>query len=104
MITGIYPEESDKFINALNKSNKPVWIRQVIVPGIMDNDEYLEGLKDKLKEIKNIEKIEFLPYHTLGKEKYHELKIKYPYEHLESMDSEKCEELYQQFMNKFNKK
>ena len=57
-ITGITMDESQKFIEALNKSKKPVWIRQVIVPGLMDNDNYLYGLKDELKKIKNIKKIE----------------------------------------------
>lgn len=103
-LTGHNIEGSEKFIESLNKSNKPVWIRQVIVPGIMDNDEYLDGLKEQLKKINNIEKIEFLPYHTLGKEKYQELGISYPYKHLESMDNESCQKLYDKFINEYYKK
>ena len=68
----------------------------------MDNEEYLDSLVEYLKHIKNIERIDFLPYHTLGKEKYKELNIKYPYEHLESMDSIKCQELYNKFINEVN--
>ena len=45
--------ESEKFIECLNKSHKPVWIRQVIVPGIMDNETYLQELAIYLKKIKN---------------------------------------------------
>jgi len=97
-ITGLEMDDSLKFIEALNKSRKKVWIRQVIVPGIMDNDAYLEKLSKVLKNIKNIEKIEFLPYHTMGKEKYRRLGIPYPYEEKEAMDKEKCQELYQHFM------
>ena len=97
-LTGVDIDESQKFIEALNKSNKPVIIRQVIVPGIMDNDNYLYGLKQELKKIKNIEKIEFLPYHTLGKEKYKELGINYKFEDINAMDSEKCNKLYDKFM------
>ena len=97
-LTGTRQDESLRFIDALNRSNKPVWIRQVIVPGIMDNDNYLNGLKKQLEKINNIEKIEFLPYHTLGKEKYHELKIKYQLENVESMDSEKTQILYEKFI------
>jgi len=102
-ITSNNIDESQKFINSLNKSGLPVWIRQVIVPGIMDNDEYLEGLKQQLKKINNIEKIEFLPYHTLGKEKYQNLGITYSYENLESMDSIKCKELYDKFIKEYKK-
>jgi len=96
-------DEVEKFINALNNSNVPVWIRQVIVPGLMDNDEYLYSLKEYLKKIKNIKKIDFLPYHTLGIEKYRELGIEYPYKDIESMDKEECNRLYEKFINKINK-
>ena len=83
---------------------KPVWIRQVIVPGTTDTFEYLQELKEYLKGIKNIEKIEFLPYHILGKEKYKNLGLNYPYEHLDSMDSQKCTKLYNDFIKDFNHK
>lgn len=102
-LTGQTIDETENFIKTLNKSNKEVWIRQVIVPGLMDNEEYLYKLKEYLKKIKNIKKIDFLPYHTLGKEKYKELGIDYPYEHLESMDKQKCQNLYQKFINILNK-
>ncbi len=102
-LTGQPINESKAFIEALNKSGKPVWIRQVIVPGLMDNDEYLESLSQELKQINNIEKIDFLPYHTLGKEKYKELGIPYQYQNMEAMDKEVCQKLYKKFMTKINK-
>ena len=51
-LTGNDISESEKFIECLNKSNKPVWIRQVIVPEIMDNDNYLHDLASYLQKIK----------------------------------------------------
>lgn len=102
-LTGIDIDESQKFIESLNKSNKPVWIRQVIVPGLTDSDNYLHSLKEHLKKIKNIEKIEFLPYHTLGKEKYQELGIPYPLKNMEAMDKDICQKLYNKFINEMNK-
>ena len=74
-LTGMDISLSEKFIESLNKSGKPVWIRQVIVPGIMDTDEYIFDLANYLQKIKNIEKIEFLPFHHLGFTKYAELKL-----------------------------
>ena len=44
----------------------------------MDNDEYLYSLKEYLKKIKNIKKIDFLPYHTLGENKYEKMEMEYP--------------------------
>ena len=102
-ITGYNIDESIKFIDALNRSGKPVIIRQVIVPGIMDNDNYLLGLKEELKKINNIIKIEFLPYHELALEKYKIMGITSPFEPLPVMDKNKCDELYHKFINEINK-
>lgn len=102
-LTGQKMDESLKFIEALNKSNVSVWIRQVIVPGIMDNDDYLYSLAHFLKGIKNIEKIDFLPYHKLGDEKYEKLGINNPFKEKKSMDKEKCNQLYLKFMEIYNK-
>ena len=91
-------EESEKFIEALNRSDKPVWIRQVIVPGLMDTDAYIRSLAEYLKRFKHIEKIEFLPFHHLGFSKYEKLGIENPLQETPEMDPEKCEALYQKFL------
>ncbi len=102
-LTGMPIDESLNFIDALNKSNTKVWIRQVIVPGLMDNDKYINSLIDTLKNIKNIEKIDFLPYHKLGEEKYKKLGIKNPYKDIPEMNKDKCQELYNNFIKKYKK-
>lgn len=100
-LTGHSINDSLTFIEALNKSNKDVWIRQVIVPGLMDNDAYLDSLLETLKNIKNIKKVDFLPYHKLGDDKYNKLGITNPYKDLQEMDKEKCTKLYNSFMKKY---
>lgn len=102
-LTGMDIQESLKFRKALNKSGKKVWIRQVIVPGLMDNDDYLRSLVKEVKTIKNVERIDFLPFHKMGITKYEELGIDYPYKDVDAMDKEKCQELYKKFMNMYNK-
>ncbi len=97
-------DESLKFIEELNKSGKKVWLRQVVVPGLMDNEKYLQQLADTCLKVKNVERIEFLPYHKLGSEKYEKLGIPYPYKDKEEMDKTKCQELYQHFMEIYNRK
>lgn len=97
-LTGMEMDESLKFIDAINRNHKKVWIRQVIVPGLMDNKEYIESLVEYLKKIENIERIDFLPYHKLGSEKYETLHIENPYHDLKAMDKKKCDELYQEFL------
>ena len=97
-VTRIDTDESLNFLEVCNRLNKKFWIRQVIVPGIMDNEEYLYLLKDYLKKIKNIEKIEFLPYHKLGEEKYEKLNLPYPCKDIPEMDKTKCQELCDRFI------
>ena len=102
-ITGHDINDSLEFIKTLNKLNKKIWIRQVIVPGIMDNSDYLDKLVNVLLSIKNIEKISFLPYHKLGEPKYEKLKMEIPFKNLEAMDKDKCNELYIEFIKKYNR-
>jgi len=105
-LTGGNLNEVFDFLLVANKMQKKFWIRQVIVPGIMDNEAYIERLNNFIKThiiASNIEKIEFLPYHTLGKEKYEKMGIDYPFKDLEEMDKEKCEELYNKFMDIYNR-
>lgn len=97
-------DKFNEFVKDLNKSNTKVWIRQVIIPGINDNNNYLNKLSTYIKlNIKNVEKIEFLPFHTMAFSKYKMLNIKNPYENTKAMDNNKCEELYNKFMEIYNK-
>lgn len=62
----------------LSDMGKPVWIRHVLVPERNDKDEYLHQLADFIHTLKNVEKVEVLPYHTLGVFKWEQLGIDYP--------------------------
>ena len=94
----------EEFIKELNKSNKDIWIRQVIIPEVNDNKNYINSLVKYLKEnFNNIKKIEFLPFHTLGFSKYERLKLNNPYKNKQAMDEEKCNKLYDYFIEKYKK-
>lgn len=90
--------KSLEFKNYISKIQKPVWIRQVVVPGIHDNKEYLLSLKDYIKDL-NVQRIDFLPFSKLCLEKYEKLNIEFPLKSIEAMDKIKCEELYKEFIN-----
>lgn len=92
-MTGLSIKESLDFLELCQRLNKKMWIRQVIVPGINDTKEYILRLKEFLKPLKNIEKIELLPYHTMGIEKYKNLGLKYRLSGVEAMDKDRCKEL-----------
>lgn len=92
-------EKVEDFIKQLNESKKEVWIRQVIIPGVNDNLEYMDQLLEYLKKIQNIKKIELLPFHTMAFEKYEKENIPNPYKNIEAMDKAKCQEL-ENYLNK----
>ena len=100
-ITGVELDEVEKFIDACNRNNKKIWIRQVIIPGINDNEKYIDSLIDYLQHINNIERVDFLPFHRMGREKYIKLKLPYPYENKPDMDKNRCDELFKLFMDKY---
>ena len=67
----------------LDEIHKPVWIRHVLVPGRTDEDRYLIELDAFISSLNNVERLEVLPYHTLGAYKWKELGIPYPLENID---------------------
>lgn len=61
----------------LEEINKPIWLRYVLVPGYSDFEEDIVALCEHFKDYKAIQRIEILPYHTLGKHKYEPLNKPY---------------------------
>ena len=61
----------------LSQIEKPIWIRHVLVPGITDDDTYLRRTREFIETLSNVQRIEVLPYHTLGVFKWEELGIPY---------------------------
>lgn len=92
-MTGLKISPSLTFLNICQEMHKKMWIRQVIVPGINDTETYIQGLITFLKPLENIEKVELLPYQTLGVSKYKELGISYPLDGVPPMEVERCKEL-----------
>lgn len=100
-LTGGDINKTWEFLKYLSEKNKKVWIRQVIVPDVHDNMKFITYLSDYIKthfNTSNIERIEFLPYHKLGSEKYDLLKLPNPYKEKTEMDKDKCDKLYNEFL------
>lgn len=75
----------------LDKIQKPIWIRHVLVPGITDNDEYLTKTRDFIRTLSNVKRVEILPYHGLGAIKYKDLGIDYELKDLPSPEAERVQ-------------
>lgn len=92
-ITGREVRESLKFLEIAQEMNVKMWIRHVVMPGVTDTVEDMQNLADFIKELKNVEKIELLPYHLLGTNKYEILNMEYKLEGMPAMDKAKAKEL-----------
>ena len=87
-LTGMSNTNSLAFAKYLSDNNKKMWIRQVLIPTITDNEIDLVELKNFIKTLKGVEKVEILKYHDLGKFKWNDLKIKYPLDNIRVANDE----------------
>ncbi|EQF26518.1 pyruvate formate-lyase 1-activating enzyme [Clostridioides difficile CD160] len=76
-LTGVGMDKALKLARHLDSRNIPVWIRHVLVPGITDDTDNLEKLGQFVSTLKNVERFELLPYHSMGIHKWENLGIDY---------------------------
>ena len=77
-LTGVGNENILAMARYLSDKGKKMWIRHVLVPGITDREEDLIALRDLISSLDTVDRVEILPYHTLGIMKWEELNIPYP--------------------------
>lgn len=77
-----------EFAKYLSDNNIPIWIRQVLIPGITDDEQDLIKLKDFIKSLKTVEKVELHPYHNMGAFKWKELGLEYELENVRNATEE----------------
>ena len=68
------------FARYLEQKQVPVWIRQVVVPGITDDPALLTRLGAFIGTLSNVKALDVLPYHIMGVTKYKQLDMAYPLE------------------------
>ncbi len=61
----------------------PAWIRFVLVPGLTDGHDNVEKLADLVAPMKNVERVEILPFHQMGRDKWHAAGLEYALEDTE---------------------
>lgn len=74
-MTGVHNELILENLTKLLKTDKRIWIRVPVIPGINDTEEEMVNLGKFLSIYGSVEKIELMPYHTLGIAKYEALGI-----------------------------
>ncbi len=95
-------EETQRFLEALKRIRPETVVRQVVVPGINDSDEYMKNLKIYIdKNIPFASSVELLAYHRMGEYKYHKLGIRPALGDTEEMDKAKAEKLWQKYFGDY---
>jgi len=79
-LTGRPIEKTLNFARRLAALKKPAWIRFVLVPGITDDPEDLAHMAEFVAGLGNVERVEVLPFHQMGRFKWVELGIPYALE------------------------
>lgn len=69
-LTGVALQPTLDFAERLAAMNKPVWLRYVLVPGLTDKFDEIEGLADFAARLGNVERVDVLPFHKLGEFKW----------------------------------
>jgi pyruvate formate lyase activating enzyme len=76
-VTDVSVDPTLRFARYLDEIKKPTWIRFVLVPGLTDAPQNVEGLADFIATLTNVEKVEVLPFHKMGEYKWDQLGYDY---------------------------
>ena len=93
-LTGLPNDNIKDCFEYLSEIGQPIWIRHVLVPGITDDDEYLKKTREFIEKLSNVQRIEVLPYHSMGQHKFEAMGIKYQLEGVQSPAKERVENAY----------
>ena len=77
-LTGYENSNILKMAQWLSDNGKSMWIRHVLVPGLTDDTNGLKKMHEFISSLKTVERVEILPYHTLGLLKWQNMGLKYP--------------------------
>ncbi len=95
-LTAVEMDHLHRFIKVLEEEDfqGKLWVRHVMVPGRTDSKEHMDMFVDTIEPLRKwIERIEILPYHVMGKDKYAQLGRAYPLEGVPPMDKDTAKEL-----------
>ena len=76
-LTGSPPDQTRAFARRLAVNGRPVWVRFVLVPGLTDDAENISRIASFAASLGNVERVEVLPFHQLGRFKWQKLGLRY---------------------------
>jgi pyruvate formate lyase activating enzyme len=87
-VTGLHNDEVIAFCRRLAEIGRPMWLRYVLVPGLTDIPEEMGAMAEFAASLGIVERAEILPFHQMGRYKWHRLGIDYALEATQSPSNE----------------
>ena len=103
-LTGGDIRRPQAFVEAVRKAGVPMWVRHVVVPGLTDGETHLAALRAYVETLPRVERVELLPYHTLGVGKYAALGRPYSLNGVPDMDKARCAALEVKWFQPWNRR
>lgn len=100
-LTGVSNKPTLKVAEYCESVGQRMWLRYVLVPGWSDQPEYVEEWAQHFGNYKNVERVEILPYHQLGKHKWQLMGMTYQLEEVPTPSQEIKERTLEIFKNHF---
>lgn len=97
-VTGEEVAPTVEFARRLSDLGKPMWIRFVLVPGLTDDWDNVEGIAEFVATLDAVEWVDVLPFHELGAPKYAALGIPFPLADTPAPDADLVERVRGQFI------
>ncbi len=79
-LTGMDVGPTLEFARRLAARNRPVWLRYVLVPGLTDDVGDIASTARFVASLGNVERVDVLPFHQMGRYKWHRLNLSYTLE------------------------
>jgi len=76
-LTGMDNAPTLEFARRLSSQKKPLWVRLVLVPGLTDDAENVTQIAKFSATLGNVERVDVLPFHQMGRFKWKELNLNY---------------------------
>ncbi|KAA9375480.1 pyruvate formate lyase-activating protein [Microbispora cellulosiformans] len=96
-LTGASLEPTLRFARRLADLGRPVWVRFVLVPGLTDEVENVDGLARFVATLGNVERVDVLPFHRMAAGKYARLGLTFPLADVRPPDRALLDRVHAQF-------
>jgi pyruvate formate lyase activating enzyme len=77
-----------------------IWIRFVLVPGLTDDPANVEAVADYVAELATVTRVEVLPFHQMGRDKWESLGLRYSLGDTPAPTPELIERVREQFRSR----